>query len=163
MTPEQMNQQKMEYCQAAHHRDMSGGFETSSPGPQKSQSGDKRKADWDDEPTIQTKEPKRLHLARVEELSLINPALGRELEYVGRELVLKRDCLQISLNIYHELDICLQDLITRLSQPVGKFDWNGWIMDLTAQLHQMRIQIELDEDEVREMENKYRKAFCARV
>ncbi|KAJ5728219.1 hypothetical protein N7493_004549 [Penicillium malachiteum] len=144
MTPEQMNQQTMEYYEAAHHQDIPGGVEPFVPASQSPQ-------------------PKRLHVARVEELFLINPALGRELEYVGRELVLKRDCLQISLNIYHELNICLQDLVTRLSQPTGKFAWNDWVMDLTAQLHQMRIQIALDEDEVREMEDKYRKAFCVRL
>ncbi|KAJ6021433.1 hypothetical protein N7540_006937 [Penicillium herquei] len=167
MAHEQMSEQQMEFYLSQQYQDMSGGFEKFNAARQGPQSGDKRKADWDEEPIVQNNEPKRLHLARVEELSITNPARARELEYMGRELVLKRDCLQISLSIYNELKICLQALFDRLASlapaSAGESSWNDWIMDLTAQMHQMQIQISADEDEVREMEDKYRKAFCARL
>ncbi|KAJ5736381.1 uncharacterized protein N7483_001506 [Penicillium malachiteum] len=161
MADEQMNQQQMEHSLAEHHQDTSGGVEESIPAPKSPKCGDKRKADWDDEPNVQTNEdqPKRLHLTRVEEISITDPARALELENLGREIVLKRDYLSRSWHNVNELDIFLRALFARLMP--GDSSLNDWIMDLTVQMHQMRMQIVADAEDVRELEDTYRKAYCA--
>lgn len=94
----------------------------------------------------------------MKELTETNSAAAKELDFLGKKLVEKRDLFFIDEKIYHEYYQDLQGMKASFKADPS-LDFEDWIEDLTEQLEESKAELEADRKVIMELERKYRDIF----